>query len=179
MSLEKIYIEKINEIIKNKTENLNTLKGFGIIAESIIYKVYDVFGRNVLLNMLYQVGTAPGEKIAKRLKEKYQKDDFELSECVEILMKELKEFYAVQIRSVEEDDEKVRYVIENRCFLRKLFKSRPKLKHGKAFCRVNKGYFEKAFSELLGDKVKKVDINFLYNDDTIDACLEEVIFYLR
>ncbi|MCK4237798.1 MAG: hypothetical protein KAX33_01660 [Candidatus Lokiarchaeota archaeon] len=177
MSLEKIDIEKINEIIKNKTEDLNTLKGFGIIAESIIYKVFDIFGRNALLNMLYQVGTAPGEKIAKRLKEKYNKEVFGILESFELLLGELKQFYSVQIKDIEEDEEKIRFIIENKCFLRDSYKIRKRLKPGKAFCRVNKGYFEKALKEMLGETIKRVEINFLDNNVEKDVCEEEIIFY--
>jgi hypothetical protein len=179
LSVEKINIEKMNEKLKNNIDNLNSLKGYAIIAESLIYKVYDVFGRNTLLSILYQVGTAPGEQIAKRLRETYQMDEMSIEECMVILMNELKEFYVIQIRSVEKDDEKIRYIFENRCFLHESFKYRKKLKYGKAFCRVNKGYFEKAYSDLLKNKVKKVDINFLYHDEEKDVCVEEIVFYYK
>ena len=51
------------------------------------------------------------------------------------------------------------------------------LKPGKAFCRINKGYFETAFRKLLGDKLKKVEINFLHDDPENNVCVEEIVFY--
>ncbi len=52
-----------------------------------------------------------------------------------------------------------------------------KLQPGKAFCRVNKGYFETAFRKLLGNKVKKIEINFLKDEPEKNMCVEELIFY--
>ena len=77
------------------------------------------------------------------------------------------------------EDDKIKYIIENRCFLREALKLRKKLKPGKAFCRINKGYFEKAFEELLGDKIKKIEINFLEDDEENDVCIEELTFSLK
>lgn len=167
----------MNKRIENPPGNLDKLKGFEIIAETLVYKIYDVFGRNTLLNILYQIGSAPGESIAKRIIKKYGKDDFEILESIELLMKELKDFYSLKVRSVEEDHKKVRFIIENNCFLRGPIENRAKLKHGKALCRINKGYFETAFKFLLSDKIRKVEINFLENDEKKDTCIEEVVFY--
>lgn len=172
-----MYMDELNKRLKNPVEAINGLKGYEIISESIVYKVYDIFGRNSLLSMLYQVGAGPGEAIANRLKEKYQKDEFEVLEALELLLTELKEFYSIQVRTIEEDDEKVRLVIENRCFLRDSIKRRPKLDFGKAFCRVNKGYFETALRKMLGSDISKIDINYIENDEEKDACIEELVFY--
>ena len=172
-----MYIDELNKRIKNPVEAINSIKGYEIISESIVYKVYDIFGRNSLLSMLYQVGAGPGEIIAIRLKEKYEKEEFEVLEALELLLSELKEFYSIHVRSIEEDDEKVRLVIENHCFLRDSIKRRPKLDFGKAFCRVNKGYFETAFRKMLGIKISKIDINYIENNEEKDACIEELVFY--
>lgn len=83
----------------------------------------------------------------------------------------------MKIKSVEYLGKKVRIIIENCCFLRSTFKHRKKLSYGSAFCRINKGYFETAFQELTN--IKKVDINFLENDQENDVCIEELIFYLE
>jgi len=176
--LEEIDINELNKKIKNTNTNLSSLKGFEIIAENLVYKIYDVFGRNSLLSMLYQTGKGAGEIIAKRLKEKYKKNEFKLEEAIEILLGELKEFYSVQIRDIEVADNKKRIIFENRCFLREPIKHRERLKHGKSLCRINKGYFEAAFKELIGDKIKNIDINFLRNDEEKDVCVEELIFGL-
>ena len=174
--MEEIDIDDLNKKIENPIDNLSSLKGFEIIAENLIYGIYDIFGRNTLLSMLYQIGKRPAEFITNRIKEKYRKDVFKIEEAVPFLLEELKEYYSVKIKSVENLGEKVRILIENHCFLRSSFKNRKKLSYGSAFCRINKGYFEVAFQELTN--IKKVDINFLENDDKNDVCIEELIFYL-
>lgn len=171
--------EELNKSIENEPENIDSMKGFEIIAESMVEKIYDIFGRNSLLSMLYQTGAGPGHKIAKRLKDKYGEVNYTIEEALEILLKELKEFYSIKIQKVEEDATKLRIVIANKCFLRDPFKDREKLQFGKAFCRINKGYFEVALKELLGDEIKKIEINFLHDDPEKDACIEELIFYKK
>jgi len=172
------YKKELNERISNPIENINSVKGFEIISESLVYKVYDVFGRNSLLSILYQTGVFPGTIIAERIKKEYNKEEFEIIEALVILMDELKEFYSIQIRDIEQYTDKYRIIIENYCFLRKPISHREKLDYGKAFCRINKGYFETAFQKLLGNKIKKVEINFLENDAEKDVCVEELNFYL-
>ena len=169
--------DELNQRIRNPSDKLKSLEGFEIISESLVYKIYDIYGRNTLLSMLYQIGKGPGEIIATRIKKKYQKDHFEILEALEVLLNELKDYYSVQIRSIEELDDKVRIIIENRCFLRETIKHREKLKFGKAFCRINKGYFEEAFELLVGNGIKKIEINFLENDEEKDVCIEELNFY--
>lgn len=171
-----IDINELNKKIKNLNNDFESLKGFSIIAENLVFKIYDIFGGNALLSMLYQIGKGTGEVITKRIKEKYGKEIFEIDEAFQILLEELKDYYSVQIRDIEMSKDKIRMVIENRCFLREPFKGRERLKHGKAFCRINKGYFEGAFTDLT--KIKKVDINFIESDEEKDVCVEELIFYL-
>ncbi|MHA1804780.1 MAG: hypothetical protein ACTSU4_09660 [Promethearchaeota archaeon] len=171
--------EEINRRIYNPKENLDSLKGFEIIAESLVFKIYDLFGRNMLLSALYQVGSGPGETIAERIKNQYNKREFELFEAFELLLKELKEFYSVKIISIEKNllERKITLTIENHCFLRNPIKQREKLKHGKSLCRISKGYFETAFKSLLGKKLRKIEINFVKNDELKDVCLEKLHFY--
>ena len=170
-------IDEINRKIQNPTTNIIPLKGFEIICEAMVYKILDLFGKNALLSMLFQIGAGPGEIISKRLKEVYEKEEFEPLEALEILMKELKEFYSLQIREVQQLPDKIRVIVENHCFLREPIKNRAKLQYGKAFCRINKGYFETAFKLLLGNKVRKIEIKFLHNDEYKDVCVEELVFY--
>jgi len=172
------YIKEINERIQNPVENINSIKGFEIISESLVYKVYDIFGRNSLLSILYQIGVFPGTKIAERIKREYNQEQFEIMEALVILIEELKDFYSIQIRDIEQTDEKVRIIIENHCFLRLPISHREKLNYGKSFCRTNKGYFETAFQKLVGNKIKKIEINFLENDAEKDVCVEELNFFL-
>ncbi|NHJ25012.1 MAG: hypothetical protein EAX89_10575 [Candidatus Lokiarchaeota archaeon] len=171
-------LEKINERLKNEPSNINPLKGYEIICEAMVYKILDIFGKNSLLSMLYQTGAGPGEVIANRIKLNYGKDQFEIIEALEILISELKEFYSIQIQTIEENPEFIRVVLQNHCFLRESIKRRGKLQFGKAFCRVNKGYFETALKKLIGNKMKRIDIRFLRNVPEKDVCLEELIFYL-
>ncbi|MHA2037337.1 MAG: hypothetical protein ACW98X_12940 [Promethearchaeota archaeon] len=172
------YINELNERISNPFENINSAKGLEIITESLVYKVYDIFGRNSLLSILYQTGVFPGTLIADRIKKDYAKEEFEIAEALIILMDELKDFYSIQVRNIEQFDDRYRIIIENTCFLREPIKNRERLKFGKALCRVNKAYFETAFQNLLGNKVKKIEINFLENDVEKDTCVEELNFYL-
>ena len=172
------YKKELNERIYNPIQNINSVKGFEIISESLVYKVYDVFGRNSLLSILYQTGVFPGTIIAERIKKEYNKEEFDIMEALVILMDELKEFYSIQIRDIEQYNDRYRIIIENYCFLRKPISHREKLDYGKAFCRINKGYFETAFQKLLGNKIKKVEINFLKSDAEKDVCVEELNFYL-
>ena len=171
--------DELNKRIDNPSSNLKSLEGFEIICESLVYKIYDIYGRNMLLSMLYQIGKGPGEIIATRIKKKYKKDHFEILEALVVLLDELRDYYSVQIRDIEELDDKVRVIIENRCFLRETIKHREKFKFGKAFCRVNKGYFEEAFQILVGNGIKNIEINFLENDEDKDVCVEEMNFYIN
>ena len=175
--LDENFLNDLNGSIQNDISNINSLKGFEIISESIVSKILDIFGRNSLLSMLYQTGAGPGEEIARNIKLKYEKNEFEIFEALKILMIELKDFYSMQIREVQEYSDHFKIIIENHCFLRNPYSHREKLKPGKAFCRINKGYFETAFRKLVGDKIKKVEINFLQDDIERDVCVEEIIFY--
>lgn len=170
-------LDEYNSMFQNNCENVNSLKGFEIICESMVSKIYDLFGRNALLSMLFQIGSGPGNIIANRIKQIYGKEEFEVLDAFAILLNELKDYYSIVVREIEEYDDKLRLVIENHCFLREPIKNRERMQFGKAFCRVNKGYFETAFKNLLGNKIKKIEINFLYNDEEKDVCIEELIFY--
>jgi len=173
-------LDEYNSMFQNDCENvnsLNSLKGLEILCESMVSKIYDLFGRNALLSMLFQIGSGPGNTIAKRIKEIYGKEEFEVFDAFAILANELKDYYSIVVREIEDYDDKIRLVIENYCFLREPIKHRETMQFGKAFCRVNKGYFETAFKNLLGNKVKKIEINFLYNDEEKDMCVEELNFY--
>lgn len=172
-------INDINYDLVNDIENINSLKGLEIICESLVYKVLDLFGKNALLSILYQIGAGPGDQISRRLKEVYNKDSFEPMEAFELLFTELRDYYSIKVRELYEDDEKIKLIIENHCFLRKPIKNRNSLKHGKAFCRVNKGYVETALKKLMGDKILGLDIKFLSNDDSKDACIEELVIYKK
>jgi len=172
-----VDIEELNLRLQNDSSKIDSLKGFEIICESLVYKVLDLFGKNALLSILFQIGAGPGTQISQRIKNLFGKDEFEIFEALEILFSELKDYYAIQIKDIMEDHEKIKIVIENHCFLRTPIKNRERLQFGKAFCRVNKGYFETALKKLLGNKIRRIEIKFLYNDEEKDVCVEELNFY--
>ncbi len=131
-------VSDINNIIDNPQSNVKSDKGFEIITEAMVQKINEIFGRNSLLSMLYQVGLGPGEAIAKRIQEKYNRTEFGIMEALELLLLEIKDFYSIKVQDIDLSKDKVKIVIENHCFLRKPIKSRKTLEFGKSFCRVNK-----------------------------------------
>ena len=174
---ENTLISEINESIANPLNMVKSKRGFEIIAEQMVEKITDIFGKNSLLSMLYQVGLSSGLLITKRLKDKYNKVEFNIIEAVKILLNETKDFYSINVLDVEKTDEYIKLIFENHCFLRKIIKRREKLDFGKAFCRVNKGYFETAFKNLVGNQIKKVEMRFIENNTEKDVCVEEITFY--
>ncbi len=174
---ENTLISEINESIANPLNMVKSKRGFEIIAEQMVEKITDIFGKNSLLSMLYQVGLSSGLLITKRLKDKYNKVEFNIIEAVKILLNETKDFYSINVLDVEKTDEYIKLIFENHCFLRKIIKRREKLDFGKAFCRVNKGYFETAFKNLIGNQIKKVEMRFIENNMEKDVCVEEITFY--
>ncbi|MHA1819363.1 MAG: hypothetical protein ACTSU2_14070 [Promethearchaeota archaeon] len=174
-------IEKINKEIENPRTEFDTLEGYEVVLEALIYKIYDLFGRNALLSMTYQIGAGPGEEIAKRiLKERGVDKILDPFDAMEILLNENKRFYSVQVRDVKVEPYKDEYYkiyieISNRCFYRESLKKRPRLRIGGPLCRINKGYYEVAFKKLTG---LKNEINFIRNDEENNQCIESVTFYI-
>ena len=170
-------LEEYNFMFQNNFKNVNALKGFEIICGSMVNQVRDLFGRNALLSILFQIGAGPGNEIAERIKKQYKAEEFEVLDAFALLMNETKDYYSIRVRDIEEDFDKIRLVFENYCFLRKPIRHRRDMKFGSTICRVNKGYFETAFKKLLGTKIKKIEVNFLYNDKEKGVCVEEIMFY--
>ncbi len=169
-------IDEINKIIHSPKSNVDSLKGFEIISEALVYKIINIFGKNSLLTILYQVGAGPAETISNRLKEKYVGQKFTIIDAFALLVKELNGFYSIKIREIKEDDKIMRIIIENHCFLRQPINNRPKLEHGKTLCRINKGYFEVGLKKLLEDQVSRIELNFVEDDKENDVCIEEIVF---
>ena len=88
-------MEIINQKLQNDPSNIKPIKGYEIICEAMVYKILDIFGKNSLLSMLYQTGAGPGETIAERIKQVYNKEDFGILEALQILFAELKNFYSI------------------------------------------------------------------------------------
>jgi len=77
-------LDDLNKRIKNNAPNINSLKGFEIICEAMVYKILDIFGKNALLSMLFQIGAGPGTQISERLKRFYGKENFEKARKITI-----------------------------------------------------------------------------------------------
>lgn len=169
-------IDEINEQIKNAVENVDYLKGMEILLESFGDKIIDVFGRNTLLSVLYQIGAKTGQVIADRIKEEQGKEEFEPLEAVGIFFKEVKDFFSVQVKRIEEDEEYIKIYLQNHCFLRDAMNKRKGLVPGKTLCRINKGYFEVALYNLVKIKYKKVDMSLVENDEGANCCIECLTF---
>jgi hypothetical protein len=58
-------LDEINKDIYNPSSNIDSVSAFEIITEAMVEKVEDIFGKNSLLSILYQVGAGPGEVIAQ------------------------------------------------------------------------------------------------------------------
>ncbi len=159
--------------------NIDSLKAFEIISEALVYKIINIFGKNSLLTILYQVGAGPAEAISDRLKEKYIGQKFKILDSLVLLVRELSGFYSIKIREIKEEDKIIRIIIENHCFLRQPINNRPKLEHGKTLCRINKGYFEIGLKNLLEDQVSRIELNFVEDDKDNDVCIEEIVFYKK
>jgi len=180
----KKMIEKINNSIKNPRDSFETLKGYEIILEALVYKIYDLFGRNSLLSMTYQIGAGPGEEIAERiLKEKNVYKIENPFEAFVILLNENRDYYNVEVLNISEEFvevygkkyKKIIVYIKNKCFFRESLKKRKRLKIGGPLCRINKAYYEVAFKKLTG---LKTEISFIQNDEKNDVCLENVSFFI-
>ncbi len=171
--------DELNLKIENPFSNINSLKGFEIVIENFVESISKLFGKNALLTISYQIGRNTGNILSERLKKKYGKNQFGVLEALEVLMKELNLFFSVQVKEMEHGDGYLKLIVENHCFLREPIKHRPKLKFGHTICRLNKGYFETAFKELLGDRLKSVEISYLDNDSTKNVCIEQLMFHFN
>ncbi|MFX0100279.1 MAG: hypothetical protein ACFFCS_11910 [Candidatus Hodarchaeota archaeon] len=169
-------IEEINNLIKNEVENVDYLKGMEIVLESFSAKIMDVFGKNTLLSMLYQIGAKTGEIIAKRIKREHKKEIFEPLEAIGIFFKEVKGFFCVEVKNIEEDENYIRIYLKNHCFFRDAMNNRAGLVPGKMLCRINKGYFEFALLNLVKPVYNKVDMSLVENDEANDCCIECLSF---
>ncbi|MHA1341653.1 MAG: hypothetical protein ACTSRZ_17120 [Promethearchaeota archaeon] len=180
----KDMIEKLNKAISNPIDTFKTLQGYEIILEALVYKIYDLFGRNALLSMTYQIGAGPGEVIADRLLKEKNVDKIEDPfEAFALLLNENRDYYNVYVLNVSEEltevygkkYKKLTFFIRNKCFFRESLKKRSRLKIGGPLCRINKAYFEVAFKKLTG---LKNEISFVQNDEDNDVCLETVAFFI-
>ena len=168
-------VDQINEFLENELANVNYLKGMEILLESLSNKIVDIFGRNALLSMLYQIGATTGAVVAKRIIEEQGKESFTVIEAFSLLFRSLKSYFKVMVKRIEQDGETVSITFTNHCFLRAAIKDRPDLQAGGRLCRITKGYIESALATLLAGGYQKIDVAFMENDMENDCCLERVV----
>ena len=177
-------IEKMNKDIQNPNACFETLTGYEVVLESLVYKIYDVFGRNALLSMMYQIGSGPGQEVAEDiLKHRNNQKFTDPFEAVTTLLNRQRKFYEVIVKDIKEEPAefngkkftKITITINNRCFFRESLKKRKRLKIGGPLCRINKAYYETALKLLTG---LKCEISFIQNDEKIGMCLETVSFWI-
>ncbi|MBD3353264.1 MAG: hypothetical protein GF364_17420 [Candidatus Lokiarchaeota archaeon] len=185
--MEKDYTEKIkqmNEELKNDRKEFETLQGYETILEALVYKIYDLFGKNALLSMTYQIGVGPGEELAANLLEMREGKKFkDPLKALTFVLKRHKEYYNVKILEINEEEveiknQKYNKIIvkqQNKCFFRNSLKKKSRLRIGGPLCRINKGYYEKVFSEITG---YKCEIGFIRDDKDNDVCIESIVFYV-
>lgn len=180
MNYEK-NIEEINKEIFNPKEKFDTLKGFENVLENMVYQVYDIFGRNALLSMLYTIGKGPGDELAEEiLKEQGKSIINDPYEAFTLILKKTEDYYSVKVKDIKienhnQEFDKIVITIQNRCFYRESIQKSERIKIGKALCRINKGFFESACKKLTGFKC---DIDFIENDKEHDACIESLVLQI-
>lgn len=166
-------VEKYNKILEKTDEEFDLLGGYESIIGGLVVQVSDIYGENTARNLCYQIGSKPGEKIARKILE-YQNGVI-FSDPIEAfvnLLGRLKAYYHPSIESITTTPEgilKIRF--SNSCYLDAVFLRRPELVKGGSLCRIVKGYFETALKILTGKKV-----NLEYLDTKNDPCKTEITF---
>ncbi|MHA1727146.1 MAG: hypothetical protein ACTSWY_00250 [Promethearchaeota archaeon] len=174
-------IMELNDAIYNPKKTLDSLTGFEIVMESMVYEIYDLFGRNALLSMLYTIGTGTGIELADEiLKERNGKKIDDPLEAMKILLNKSRDYYRVKIQEIKlephnEKFDKLYIIIQNKCFFRDSLKKKEKLKIGGPLCRINKAHFETAAKKLTG---LRTEIDFLKDDKANDLCIETLTVYV-
>jgi predicted hydrocarbon binding protein len=171
-------IAALNAQIQNSHANVEAMRGIEVVLEAFVKKITELFGRNALLSAGYQIGAAPGQKIAQRILATRGNAPFtNPAEALVALLKETKKFFNVVIVKVDDQAQngaEVLMTINNHCFLRNLIKNRPGIEMGGPLCRINKGYFETALKMLTG---KKIELARIGHDVISDMCQESLRFF--
>jgi len=71
--------------------------------------------------------------------------------------------------------DKLKILLENRCFYRESFKRKKWLKIGGPLCRVSKAFIEIACKRLTG---LKCDIDFIQNHEEKNVCSENLVILI-
>ena len=127
-------IKELNELINNPRDSYEVITGYETVLEAMVYQIYDLFGRNALLSMLYTIGAGPAKEIAEEiLKEKGVDKIEDPFEIMKLLLEKNKDFYSVQIQDIklepfDDKTDKLIMEIQNECFYRKGLKRKNNLK---------------------------------------------------
>ncbi len=172
-------IATLNASLKNSNETVDSIRGIEVVLDAFVKKIIELFGKNALLSAEYQIGAAPGQKIAQRILTARGNAPFtDPFEALIALFAETKKFFSVQVvqvDTVQQNGGVLTVTMKNHCFLRDVIKHRPGLEMGGPLCRINKGYLETALKLLLGGK--KVELTRTGDDPASDMCQETLRFF--
>lgn len=174
MDTENDLTAQVNAFLENELTQVNYQQGLEILLESLSSKIVDIFGRNALLSMLYQIGATTGSVVAKRIIEEQGKETFTPVEAFSLLFKTVRSYFKVMVKEIKQDEHGMSITFTNHCFLRNIIKDREKLRAGGRLCRITKGYIESAMDTLLKGGDQKVEVGFVENDEDGDCCLEKL-----
>ncbi len=173
-------ITTLNAKLQNANANVDSIRGIEVVLEAFVKKVIELFGKNALLSAGYQIGAAPGQKIAQRILA--TRGNVKFTDPIEALLAlftETKKYFNVEIvkvDNIQQNGTDVIVTMKNHCFLRDVIKHRSGLEMGGPLCRINKGYLEAALKLLLGEK--KVELTRTGDDPGADMCLETLRFFM-
>jgi hypothetical protein len=151
------------------------------IMEGLVTHVKEVFGRGTVLSIVYQIGSNAGRKSAEALLA--TRNGVKYEDPVDALVDTMQlehHKYRLQIAGIEVNQEAKTVLVrlKNQCFLREFLDRSTKIRIGSTLCRVNKGYFEGLFKEIVAD-LRGVDISFQENCVADQTCLESILFTLK
>jgi predicted hydrocarbon binding protein len=171
-------IAALNAQLQNSNTNVDSIRGIEVVLEAFVKKIIELFGKNALLSAGYQIGAAPGQKIAQRILAARGNAIFtDPIEALVALFSETKTFYNIElikVDNVQKTGPEVLVTMKNYCFLRSIIKSRRGLEMGGPLCRINKGYLETALKLLTG---KRIELNRVGDDAATDQCIETLRFF--
>lgn len=148
-------VQKYNDILSKTDENFDIVGGYESILGALVDQVSDVYGENTAKNFCYQIGTKPGEKIAKKILETRNGKLYDdPADAFVNLVGRLKAYYKIKILSIDKTPEGVMKIqFTNNCYLDRIYQQKTAVAKGTSVCRVTKGYLETAMKILTGKKV--------------------------
>ena len=167
-------IQAINSELANERKNFCPKEGYERIIHSLVTQIKDLFGKNTVLSMTYQMGRDAGLKIAQTVLEKREMKKFEDPViALQFLMNLLRDQYAVQIEGIKTnlEENEITITLKNTCFFRELTENYDDIRAGGPICRVSKGYFETALTAIVKPKIK-VFIGFTKEIPEEHCCFE-------